>query len=83
MSATFISRRSSREDSLISVVVARAMAVKALDLWNRWGIQTLLLLSLSLQVLLQPLAGVRRRRASSLRRALLWLVYQLANSTAI
>ncbi|TVU07046.1 hypothetical protein EJB05_47085, partial [Eragrostis curvula] len=74
---------SSREDSLISVVVARAMAVKALDLWNRWGIQILLLLSLSLQVLLQPLAGVRRCRASSLPRGLLWLAYQLANATAI
>jgi hypothetical protein len=61
----------------------RAMAVSPLDLWNRWGIQILLLLSLCLQVLLHPLAGVRRRSGSGLQRGVLWLAYQLASSTAI
>ncbi|GJN12050.1 hypothetical protein PR202_ga30294 [Eleusine coracana subsp. coracana] len=59
------------------------MAVRPLDLWNRWGIQIVLLLSLGLQVLLHPLAGVRRRRASSVPRGLLWLAYQMANFIAI
>uniref|UniRef100_A0A0A8ZZB8 DUF4220 domain-containing protein n=1 Tax=Arundo donax TaxID=35708 RepID=A0A0A8ZZB8_ARUDO len=59
------------------------MAVRPLELWNRWAIQILLLLSLSLQVLLLPLAGIRWRRASILLRGLLWLAYQLADSTAI
>lgn len=75
--------RSVGEDSSISVVNERAMAVRPLDLWNRWDIQILLLLSLSLQVLLRSLAGVRRREASSLTRGLLWLAYQLANFTTI
>jgi hypothetical protein len=35
------------------------MVVSPLDLWNHWGIQILLLLSLCLQVLLHPLIRVR------------------------
>ncbi|WVZ83776.1 hypothetical protein U9M48_030881 [Paspalum notatum var. saurae] len=58
------------------------MDVRPQDLWIRWGIQFLLLLSLTLQAVLLPLAGVRCRRASMLQRAFLWLLYQLADSTA-
>jgi hypothetical protein len=59
------------------------MVVSPLDLWNHWGVQILLLLSLCLQVLLHPLIGVRRRSASNLQRGLLLLAYHLASSTAI
>ncbi|KAJ1259867.1 hypothetical protein BS78_10G188600 [Paspalum vaginatum] len=51
--------------------------------WNDWGIQILVLTSFTLQVTLLALAGIRRRKASSALRLLLWLTYQLADSTAI
>lgn len=59
------------------------MAVNPLDLWNRWAIQILLLFSLSLHVLLLPLAGIRRRRASMFLRVPLWLAYHLADTIGI
>jgi len=59
------------------------MAVNPLDLWNRWAIQILLLFSLSLDVLLLPLAGIRRRRASMFLRIPLWLAYHLADTIGI
>lgn len=52
-------------------------------MWNEWGIQILVLLSFTLQVFLVSFAGIRRRNASSPLRLLLWLVYLLADSTAI
>ena len=49
-----------------------------IDLWNQWAIQILVLLSFTLQVVL-----IRRRKAPTVLRLLLWLAYQLADSTAI
>ncbi|CAD6264259.1 unnamed protein product [Miscanthus lutarioriparius] len=59
------------------------MAFRPLDVWNRWAIQILLLLSLGMHVLLLPLAGIRRRRAPMLLRVPLWLVYHLADTIGI
>lgn len=57
--------------------------VRPIDLWNQWAIQILVLLSFTLQVVLLLLAGIRRRKAPTVLRFLLWLAYQLADSTAI
>uniref|UniRef100_A0A0D9ZJJ9 DUF4220 domain-containing protein n=1 Tax=Oryza glumipatula TaxID=40148 RepID=A0A0D9ZJJ9_9ORYZ len=54
-----------------------------MDLWNEWAPQILVLLSFALQLILLLLAGIRRREASPLLRIVLWLAYQLADSTAI
>ncbi|RLM66055.1 hypothetical protein C2845_PM16G01370 [Panicum miliaceum] len=59
------------------------MARGPLDLWNDWATQILVLLSLTLQVVLLLLAGIRRREASPVPTFILWLAYQLADSTAI
>ncbi|XP_037481843.1 uncharacterized protein LOC119360198 [Triticum dicoccoides] len=59
------------------------MAGGPLDLWNDWSIQILVLLSLTLQVILFLFAGIRRREANPLLNLLLWLTYQLADSTAM
>ncbi|CAD6261378.1 unnamed protein product [Miscanthus lutarioriparius] len=59
------------------------MAFRPLDVWNRWAIQILLLLSLGMHVLLLPLAGIRRRRAPMLLRVPLWLAYHLADTIGI
>nr|AHW98585.1 hypothetical protein [Oryza punctata] len=58
------------------------MARGPLDLWNAWGTQILVLLSLTLQIVLLLFAGIRRRKSSALR-FILWLAYLLADSTAI
>ncbi|RCV19447.1 hypothetical protein SETIT_3G385400v2 [Setaria italica] len=52
-------------------------------LWNAWAIQILVLLSFALQVSLLVCAGIRRRQASSALRLLIWLLYLVADSTAI
>lgn len=59
------------------------MAFRPLEVWNRWAIQILLLLSLGMHVLLLPLAGIRRRRAPMLLRVPLWLAYHLADTVGI
>lgn len=59
------------------------MAGWPIDLWNEWAIQILVLLSFMLQVVLFVFAGIRRREVSPVLRLLLWLAYQLADSTAI
>ncbi|RCV29905.1 hypothetical protein SETIT_6G051000v2 [Setaria italica] len=51
--------------------------------WNDWGIQILVLMSFTLQVLLLVFAETRRRKSPAPVRLLLWLMYQLADSTAI
>jgi hypothetical protein len=57
--------------------------IHPLDLWNEWATQILVLLSFTLQVVLHVFAKVRRRKASLIiQRLLLWLVYQLSDSTA-
>lgn len=58
------------------------MSIDPVDLWNKWGIQVLVLLSLALQVILLLLAGTHRREVLVLRFTL-WMAYQLADSTAI
>ncbi|XP_047090396.1 uncharacterized protein LOC124702317 [Lolium rigidum] len=59
------------------------MAGGPMDVWNEWATQILVLLSLALQIVLHVSAKVRQREASSvLLRLLLWLAYQLADSTA-
>ncbi|KAG2570421.1 hypothetical protein PVAP13_7KG053018 [Panicum virgatum] len=72
---------SSLWDQIASAIATMAMA--PLDLWNEWATQILVLLSLSLQVVLLLLAGIRRREASPMPKFILWLAYQLADSTAI
>lgn len=59
------------------------MAQGLAHFWNEWGIQVLVLFSFTLQVMLLTLAGTRRRKSSAPMRLLLWLMYQLADSTAI
>ncbi|KAF0891622.1 hypothetical protein E2562_010607 [Oryza meyeriana var. granulata] len=59
------------------------MAGGPLKLWNAWATQILVLLSLTLQVVLLLLAGIRRSESSALPRFFLWLAYLLADSTAI
>ncbi|KAG8064136.1 hypothetical protein GUJ93_ZPchr0004g38676 [Zizania palustris] len=59
---------------------------RLMGLWNQWTTQILVLLSLTLQVVLHVVAGVRRRemtRTTAVKRILLWLAYQLADTTAI
>ncbi|CAM0909425.1 unnamed protein product [Alopecurus aequalis] len=59
------------------------MAGGPLDIWNEWATQILVLTSLALQVILHVFANVRRRKDSSvMQRLLLWLAYQLSDSTA-
>ncbi|KAK3145329.1 hypothetical protein QOZ80_4AG0327380 [Eleusine coracana subsp. coracana] len=55
----------------------------ALQLWKEWGLQTLVLLSFTLQVMLLILAEFRRSMDSGVLRAFLWPAYMLADSTAI
>lgn len=59
------------------------MAAWPIVLWNEWAIQILVLLSFTLQVVLLVFADIRRHKASPVLRLLLWLAYQLADSTAI
>ncbi|GJN38374.1 hypothetical protein PR202_gb27410 [Eleusine coracana subsp. coracana] len=54
----------------------------ALQLWKEWGLQTLVLLSFTLQVVLLILAEFRRSMDSGVLRAFLWPAYMLADSTA-
>ncbi|KAM3373317.1 hypothetical protein ACQJBY_019992 [Aegilops geniculata] len=55
-----------------------------IDFWNAWAVQSLVLTSLTLQVALVLLAGIRRRGTSwRTFRFMLWLAYQLADATAI
>lgn len=60
-------------------MVAQGLA----HVWNNWGIQILVLLSFTLQVMLLVFAGTRQRKSSAPVRLLLWLMYLLADSTAI
>jgi hypothetical protein len=59
------------------------MAGGLVHLWEQSGIQILVLLSFTFQVFLLVFAGIRRRKAPALMRLLIWLVYLLADSTAI
>ncbi|CAO1940196.1 unnamed protein product [Urochloa humidicola] len=52
-------------------------------LWNESGIQIMVVLSFGMQVFLLVFAGTRRRKSSAFLRLSLWLVYLLADSTAI
>ncbi|VAI42500.1 hypothetical protein VPH35_103007 [Triticum aestivum] len=51
--------------------------------WKEWGIQALVLLSFTLQVILLITAEIRPLIDSGMLRAIVWLAYQLADTTAI
>jgi hypothetical protein len=53
------------------------------QLWKEWGLQALVLLSFTLQVVLLILSEFRRSMDSGMLRAFLWPSYMLADSTAI
>ncbi|CAN6347558.1 unnamed protein product [Urochloa humidicola] len=53
------------------------------QLWERWLIQILVLLSFILQVILLVFSEIRRRRVPTPLKVILWLSYQMADSTAI
>jgi hypothetical protein len=54
-----------------------------MQLWNDWAIQILVLLSFTLQVVLNFFAGIRRREAHPVMMLFLWLAYLLSDATAI
>ncbi|OEL28644.1 hypothetical protein BAE44_0010337 [Dichanthelium oligosanthes] len=60
-----------------------AGAEQMMYVWKEWGIQMLVLLSFTLQVMLLVLAEFRRNVDSGVLRAFLWSAYMLADSTAI
>ncbi|TVU07009.1 hypothetical protein EJB05_47048, partial [Eragrostis curvula] len=60
-----------------------AGAGQVLHLWKEWGIQVLVLLSFTLQVVLLILAELRRRIDSGVLRATVWSAYMMADATAI
>ncbi|KAL6841112.1 hypothetical protein ACP4OV_029081 [Aristida adscensionis] len=53
------------------------------DLRDQWAVQTFVLFSFTLQVFLLFFATIRRYNISIVPRFLLWLAYQLADSTAL
>ncbi|XBI41922.1 hypothetical protein VPH35_126321 [Triticum aestivum] len=53
-----------------------------MELWNEWEIQVVVIVSFSLQVILFFFAGIRRYSVSFVTKALLWLVYLLADVVA-
>jgi hypothetical protein len=59
------------------------VAGEIVQLWTDAGIQIVVLFSFTFQVFLFFFAGIRRRNASPLLTALLWLVYLLADSAAV
>ncbi|XP_062184541.1 uncharacterized protein LOC133888352 [Phragmites australis] len=52
-------------------------------LLNEWAVQILVLFSFGLQVFLLLFAWIRRHNVSPVPRLLLWMAYQLADSTAL
>jgi hypothetical protein len=64
-------------------VVVGADAAVAEYAWKEWGIQGLVLLSFTLQVVLLILAEFRRSTDSGVLRLFLWSAYLLADATAI
>lgn len=54
-----------------------------INLWKKWEIQILVLLSFRLQLIVLGFARIRRRKGPALLRILLWLAYLMADSTAI
>ncbi|CAN6165800.1 unnamed protein product [Urochloa humidicola] len=60
-----------------------AQTSQVLYAWKEWGIQALVLLSLTLQVTLLVLAEFRRRVDSGGLKVVVWSAYILADSTAI
>lgn len=56
---------------------------RAQQLWNKWEVQCLVLVSFSLQTFLLFAAGFRKHRRSRVLSGLLWLAYLSADSVAI
>ncbi|CAD6343858.1 unnamed protein product [Miscanthus lutarioriparius] len=67
----------------LSVYLMGAISDVLVDLRNEWAVQSLVLFSFSLQVFLLMFAWTRRKNVATLTRLLLWLAYQLADSTAL
>ncbi|PUZ46189.1 hypothetical protein GQ55_7G030400 [Panicum hallii var. hallii] len=65
------------------ILKPRVAAGWLLDFWNGWATEILVILSLTQQVILLFFSGIRRRQGCSSKRLLLWLAYQLADSTAM
>ncbi|RLM73506.1 hypothetical protein C2845_PM15G01320 [Panicum miliaceum] len=65
------------------ILKPRVAAGWLLDFWNGWATEILVILSLTQQVILLFFSGIRRRQGRSPKRLLLWLAYQLADSTAM
>ncbi|RLM65770.1 hypothetical protein C2845_PM16G01480 [Panicum miliaceum] len=65
------------------ILKPRVAAGWLLDFWNGWATEILVILSLTQQVILLFFSGIRRRQGRSSKRLLLWLAYQLADSTAM
>lgn len=58
-------------------------AEQVVHVWEEWGIQVLVLLSFTLQLMLLTLAEFRRHVDSGVLRFILWSAYLLADSAAI
>ena len=67
----------------LAVYLMGAVSEMLVDLRNEWAVQTLVLISFALQVFLLIFARIRRQNIGPLTRFLLWLAYQLADSTAL
>ncbi|KAF7076129.1 hypothetical protein CFC21_080823 [Triticum aestivum] len=52
-------------------------------LWKAWGIQGVVLLSFTLQVMLLVMADIRRRNGSFMLKAIIWSAYVTADPTAM
>ena len=67
----------------LAVYLMGAISETLVDMRNEWAVQSLVLFSFSLQVFLLMFAWTRRKNVATLTRFLLWLAYQLADSTAL
>jgi hypothetical protein len=64
-----------------SVLEMKFTAGSLLEFWNQWATQILVILSFTQQVILLFFSGVRQHQGRSAKRLLLWLAYQLVDST--
>lgn len=66
-----------------SVLEPRVAAGRLLDFWNAWATQILATLSLTQHLILLLFSGSRTRQGRNPKWLLLWLAYQLADSTTM
>jgi len=72
----FISEASELEEPMAGAEVV-------MEAWKEWGLQALVLLSLTVQVALLIVAELRRHIDSGVLMAFVWSAYMLADATAI